>query len=213
MMGVEEYVDEPAWPIEVDEVDLYLCTDRDGGAPSGNDRVLGHQPSADERADVLVHDPACPVRTPPDPFDQAVFESACITYTSAPLSADIEVVGTPRLVLHAVCDATDVDLCIRLADVDQSGRSRLLNTGALKASHARSHEAPASLAPGQPNRLEVEIWPIANVFKAGHRIRVAVSASDFPFFECNPLPSTTRILFGGRYPSHLVIPVPRRCPA
>jgi uncharacterized protein len=210
MMGIEDYVDEPAWPIEVEEVDLYLCTERGGGASSANDRVLAHQPGADEGADVLVHDPAHPVRTPPDPFDQGVFESASLTYTTEALAADVEVVGTSRLVLHAVCDAIDVDLCVRLADVDQSGRSRLLNTGALKATHAPSHEAPTALAPGQPNRLEVEIWPIANVFKAGHRIRIAVSASDFPFFECNPLPSTTRILFGGRYPSRLVIPMPRR---
>ena len=50
----------------------------------------------------------------------------------------------------------------------------------------------------------------ANDFLPGHRIRVDVSASDFPFFEVNPQPSTTTVCFGEGHESRLVLPVVHR---
>jgi len=158
----------------------------------------------------LEHHVGRPNRTPRDPADQRSFEQRCLTYSSTPLESDVEVIGTPRLVLYAATDALDIDICVRLCDVFPDGRSRLLNTGALKGSHAASHEFPTALQPGEVNRFDIEIWAIANVFKAGHRIRVDISASDFPFFEPNPLSSSTELFHDQKCQSHLVLPIVRR---
>ena len=34
--------------------------------------------------------------------------------------------------------------------------------------------------------MDVDLWATAIVFRAGHRIRVVVSSSDFPRYERNP---------------------------
>ena len=142
--------------------------------------------------------------------DQRPFEAGCLTYTSAPMEDDLEVIGTPRLVLFAASDASDVDWCVRLCDVDEAGRSKLLNTGALKGSHVRSHERPESLRAGEVYCFEIEVWPIANLFTRGHRIRIDISTSDFPFFESNALPSQNSVFHDAERPSRLVLPVTRR---
>jgi predicted acyl esterase len=99
---------------------------------------------------------------------------------------------------------------VRLCDVDPDGRSKLLNTGALKGSHVESHEAPISLQAGEVYRFEIEVWAIANLFLEGHRIRIDVSTSDFPFFEANACPSRNEVFHDAARPSALVLPVVHR---
>jgi uncharacterized protein len=59
-------------------------------------------------------------------------------------------------------------------------------------------------------RFEVEVWPIANLFRRGHRVRIDVSTSDFPFFESNSMASSNQVFHDGNRPSALVLPVVRR---
>jgi putative CocE/NonD family hydrolase len=198
LLGAEEYVDEPEWPVPTQDWELFL-------SPG----TLSTEPAAGASV-VLRHQPEDPVRTCTDAADQRPFERRCLTFTTAPLDSDVDVIGTPRLVLHAATDATDVDFCVRLCDVFEDGRSRLLNTGALKGSHVQSHEHPTALEAGTVYCLDIEIWATANRFARGHRIRVDVAASDYPFFENNPLASTTEILLDASHPSRLILPVARR---
>ena len=211
LMGNEDYIDEPAWPVPALDTDFFLHAGPTGTVASRNDGALAPGPGDDE-PDVIVHDPDAPNRTPPDVADQRPFEMGCLTYTSAPLDADLEVIGTPRLVLHASSDAPDVDWCVRLCDVDEDGRSRLLNTGALKGSHVSSHETPAALERGRVYCFDIEVWPIANRFRRGHRVRIDLSTSDFPFFESNAHRSVNQIFHDATRPSRLVLPVVTREP-
>jgi putative CocE/NonD family hydrolase len=210
LMGREEYIDEPAWPVPVVDTNLYLAAGPTGSAVSLNDGGLAMQAAGAGGAVEITHDPAHPNRTPPDVRDQRPFEAGCLTFSSEPLTEDLEVIGTPRLVVFASSDAVDVDWCVRLCDVDPSGTSKLLNTGALKGSHVISHESPMPLEPQEVYEFEVEVWPIANLFEAGHRVRIDISTSDFPFFESNPVPSTNQVFMGEDRPSRLVLPVVRR---
>jgi putative CocE/NonD family hydrolase len=210
LMGREEYIDEPAWPVPAVDTEFFLRSGPTGSAVSINDGALAATaPGADDAPDRITHDPAAPNRTPPDVADQRVFEAGCLTYTSEPLDADLEVIGTPRLRLYAATDAPDVDWCVRLCDVDPDGKSKLLNTGALKGSHVHSHEAPIALEPGEIYCFEIEVWQIANLFRRGHRIRIDVSTSDFPFFESNPIGSRNEVFHDAARPSSLAMPVVR----
>jgi uncharacterized protein len=210
LLGEEKYIDEPTWPVPHVLTEMFLGSGPSGSAMSLNDGMLYEDSRVTEPPDVLEHHVGRPNRTPRDPADQRSFEQRCLTYSTTPLESDVEVIGTPRLVLYAATDALDIDICVRLCDVFPDGRSRLLNTGALKGSHAVSHEFPTALQPGEVNRFDIEIWAIANVFKSGHRIRVDISASDFPFFEPNPLSSSTELFHDQKYQSHLVLPIVRR---
>jgi uncharacterized protein len=210
LMGREEYIDEDVWPVPTTDYELFLRSGPGGGAPSHNDGMLSFVTPGEDDFDVLIHDPSVPVRSPRLPFDQGSFEQAALTFSSDSLNDDIEVIGTPRLLLYVESDQTDLDVCVRLCDVDENGRSRLLNTGVLKASHRESHETPTPLRPNEDFKLEVEIWPIANLFKKGHRVRIDISASDFPFFESNPIASRNKVFHDSAHPSRLVLPVPSR---
>ncbi|HEX5585754.1 MAG TPA: CocE/NonD family hydrolase [Acidimicrobiia bacterium] len=213
LMGKEDYIDEPAWPVPTVDTSFFLGAGPTGSAVSLNDGALVLQAAAggdDDVPDVIAHDPSAPNRTPRDVADQRPFEAGCLTYTSASLDADLEVIGTPRLVLYASTDAADVDWCVRLCDVAPDGRSKLLNTGALKGSHVQSHEAPVALESGKVYRFDVEVWAIANLFLRGHRIRIDVSTSDFPFFESNACPSRNEVFHDATRPSALVLPVVKR---
>ena len=67
--------------------------------------------------------------------------------------------------------------------------------------------------------LTIEPYPTANRFKAGHRIRIDVSSSNFPRFDVNPntgeplglhrrsVPADNAIHHETAYPSHVVLPL------
>ena len=41
------------------------------------------------------------------------------------------------------------------------------------------------MEPGTVYELRIDVWETSNVFKAGHRIRLEVSSSNFPRFDRN----------------------------
>lgn len=205
LTGAEQWVDEPSWPLPTVEQSFHFAGGPGSGAKSLHDGCLGGDPGG--APDAIAHDPANPNITPHDLSDYRPWEERALTYTSDPLTADLRVVGLPHIRLFVQSDATDVDFSVRLTDVYPDGRSRFLNYGGLKASHRGGHERPQPLTPGQPAELDIEVWPVTHVFKAGHRIRVSVSTSDFPNFEVNTLPSKNLVLHDAQHPSRLVLPV------
>jgi uncharacterized protein len=44
---------------------------------------------------------------------------------------------------------------------------------------------PTLLKPGEVHQFGVDLWSTAQVFKAGHRLRVHVTSSDFPRYDRN----------------------------
>jgi putative CocE/NonD family hydrolase len=211
VMGREEYVDEPNWPVPTSDMSLYLAAGASSCRESLNDGALVRNPSDQKESwSAICHTPEAPNRSPRNIFDQRAFERGCLTFTSDPLETELEVIGTCRLILFAATDAPDVDWCVRLCDVDREGRSRLLSVGALKGTHVQSHERPVALEPGKVYRFEIEIWPTANLFRVGHRIRVDVGTSDFPFFASNPHRSRSQVFHDDARRSALVLPQVRR---
>ena len=126
-----------------------------------------------------------------------------LTFTSAPLTSDIEVTGPIVLKLYASSDQIDTRFIVKLADQypqDEAARAKgeqpaftNVSKGWLKASHrekdeARStptrpfytHRNPQPLKPGEIYAFDIEVLPIAYVFKKGHRIRLELANGDSP---------------------------------
>ena len=161
------------------------------------------------------------------PQDQRPIEARddVAVFTTEPLSEPLPVVGPVRCVLWLVPDTADLDLAVRLTDVYPDGRSMLVLDGVQRARMRCGDDRECLLSPGVPVELTVELWSTAIVFNAGHRIRIAVSGSNWPRFELNPndggdlnLPASPVVAhpvlrFGPDEPSRLELPVliePRR---
>jgi predicted acyl esterase len=79
------------------------------------------------------------------------------------------------------------------------------------------HTARDWLKPGEPVRVEVEIWPTCMVFKRGHHIRLDVQPRDgvgsapYTHYAADYNTGTNTIFAGGARASYLLLPIiPRR---
>jgi putative CocE/NonD family hydrolase len=152
-----------------------------------------------------------------------------LVFQTPPLTEDVEVTGAIEANLWIASDGPDTDFTIKLIDVYPpsedypEGYALNLTDGILRCRYRDSWEAPAMMTPGQSYRIKVAAFPTSNLFKAGHRIRLDVSSSNFPHFDVNPntgdpegmgltrrVARNTVFVDAGR-PSHVVLPViPRR---
>jgi hypothetical protein len=176
------------------------------------------------------YDPADPAPTQIDvrkyplediPLDQGPVEarSDVVIYTSAELTEELVVSGWPHLELYAASDCNDTDWHVKLTDVYPDGRSLKVTQGCLRGSYWESLRHPSSLVPGEVYRFDVELWPVHHAFLPGHRIRVAVTSSDFPWFArslnrfgpiatlSDPRVATNSIHHTAVHPSRIKLPV------
>jgi uncharacterized protein len=208
-----------SWPLSDSTSVLYLAPGR-----------LGEQPPDAESADEFRYDPADPVLTGLDvrkypfediPLDQTASEARddVLCYTSEPLTEAVTVSGWATAELHASSDGDDTDWHVKLTDVTPDGRSLRVTLGCLRAACRDSLEEPAPLVPGQTYQFNVELWPTHHVFLPGHRIRLTVTSSDFPWFarsmnrfgparsQAQPRIAVNTVRHGGANASRLLLPV------
>jgi hypothetical protein len=160
-----------------------------------------------------------------------------LTFTSAPLEADLEVTGPIVLKLYASSTAIDTQFIVKLTDQhpqdaaargkgDQPGYTPV-SKGWLKASHREkdtvrstperpfyTHTNPQPLTPGEIYEFDIEVLPIAYVFMQGHRIRLELANGDSPATDgvfSHPyhpcLMGTDTIHHDGAHASCLILPV------
>ena len=115
-----------------------------------------------------------------------------LVFATAPLAGDVEGTGNVVAHLHIASSAVDTDFTIKLVDVYPpnsdypQGYALNLAHGILRARFRNSFEHPQPLEPGKVHALTVRAFPTSNLFRAGHRIRIEVSSSNFPHFDVNP---------------------------
>jgi putative CocE/NonD family hydrolase len=129
----------------------------------------------------------CGAAIVPGPADQRPNEGRpdVLLFSTPPLARDLEVTGFVRLELYAATSAADTDFTALIADVDPSGYARYLADGIRRARYRVSTERAEPVVPGQVYKYEIDLGATSNVFKAGHRIRLYVSSSNFPRFDRN----------------------------
>jgi len=224
VMGINRWRDEDSWPLaRAKEEKFYL----------GSEGLLDTKAHKQSDPDTFVYDPRNPVPTtggavcceptifPWGPKDQRNVEKRkdVLTWSTPPLLADTEVTGPIKLVLHIASTATDTDFTAKLVDVFPDGTARNLTDGILRTRYRESLETPQFMAPGAIYKLTIDAGVTSNVFRAGHRIRVEVSSSNFPRFDRNPntgglpadakvlQPATQTIFHDREHDSYLLLPV------
>jgi len=135
------------------------------------------------------------------------------------LESDLCIAGPVTAVLHAASSAPDTDWVVRLCDVWPDGRSLSVCDGILRARYRESMVQPTLLTPNQVYQFQVDLWSTAQLFKAGHRLRIHVTSSDFPRYDRNlntggPFGTESHsavarntVFHDAMRPSHLLLPV------
>jgi len=108
-----------------------------------------------------------------------------LLFTSDPLSGPLRIAGPLEARLQVSADVPDTDLVVRLTDVDQQGRSLLVQEGALRLRYRDGVADPALMQPGQIYDVTVRMRDIAWLVKPGHRLRLHVAGSSFPRLSLN----------------------------
>ena len=142
-----------------------------------------------------------------------------LVFSTPALERDVEATGYITLELYASSSAVDTDFTAMIVDVDPSGYARFLTDGIVRARYRNSTERAEPIEPGKIYKFAIDLWATSNVFKAGHRIRVYVSSSNFPRFNRNmntgesTIRSTTMmkakqtIYHDAEHPSAIVLPI------
>lgn len=134
--------------------------------------------------------------------DQRGADAWSLTFDTAPLESDTEILGFPRVELTGSADAGPLHWFARLSDVAPDGTVTLV-TGAGRAGVPDPLRDPAPAADGAlPLELHVTSW----VFPRGHRIRLAVSNAMWPMIWPTPSPATAELRLGPAG-TRLVLPV------
>jgi putative CocE/NonD family hydrolase len=139
--------------------------------------------------------------------DQREDEARSRVYTAPPLDRELHLLGWPRVILHAASSAKVATFVAKLADVAPDGHSALIVDGSLNATRRRSLTDPEPLTPGEVYELNIPMNPTGWILPAGHRLRLAISGSDFPNLWPTPERAQNRVYRDGSRPSRVVLPV------
>jgi uncharacterized protein len=215
VMGSREWRDMDDWPPPAQEARYHLLSGQ---------RLAMDPPAAASLPDQYIYDPGNPTPAYGGPLlafsggarDQRALESRSdvLTYTTGSLGEEIEVIGTPRVELYVRSSQPYTDFVARLCDVQPNGRSTNLCEGLVR------------LAPGQGEpqldgslKITIELWPTANCFQRGHRLRLQVCSGGHPRWSRNlglgeSLDAATKlqgaeqlIYHDAAHPSALILPV------
>jgi len=108
------------------------------------------------------------------------------------LHGPFEIVGPVEAELWVETDGPDTDFTAKLIDVYPPsadyprGYAMILTDGIIRLRYAEDPAAPRLRQPGEITRVKITLFPTANLFHAGHRIRLDISSSNFPKFDVNP---------------------------
>ena len=147
----------------------------------------------------------------------------CWSTRASRWSEDLEVIGPVTVTLYASSSAPDTDFTAKLVDAGPCGFARNLTDGIIRARVRESRSEPKLMVAGKVYEFKIDLWATANVFKAGHRVRLEISSSNFPRFDRNPntghelftdaemRPALQSVMHERSFASYLSLPVmPRR---
>lgn len=148
-----------------------------------------------------------------------------LVFQTSLLQDDIEVTGPVTVVLWVSSSAVDTDFTARLMDVHPpsedypAGYHMNIGDSIIRTRYREGRERAVFMDPGQIYRVQINLFPTSNLFKAGHRIRIDISSSNFPRFDVNPntgepmgrhthtVVAYNKVHLDQDHPSQIVLPV------
>jgi uncharacterized protein len=232
VMGDNIWREENEWPLARTQYTRYYFHSAGHANSRSGDGTLNTLPPDNEDYDSFLYNPRNPVATRLglghtfaltmfEPHDQQEVEARedILVYSTPVLESDVEVTGPITVKLYASSSAMDTDFTAKLVDVWPDGKAYNLVDGIIRARYRHSVSRPELIQPQQVYEYDIDLRNTSNVFKAGHRIRVEISSSDFPKWDRNlntghPIGEDAdmevalqKIYHRNQYSSHIVLPV------
>ena len=127
-----------------------------------------------------------------------------VTFTTPPMTKDLEITGPVAVKLWVSSDTSDADIFVVLRVYDPQGKEVTfigsndprtpVGLGWLRASQRKldakeskpyrpvhTHDEAWPLRPGEPVELEIEIWPTCIVVPPGYRLALTVRGKDYEY--------------------------------
>ena len=190
VQGLNRWRDEDEWPLKRQVKTKFYLHKQHG--------LSNSVPSGVSEPDNYIYDPNDPCPTcggntllppqyAPGPIDQSPIlqRRDVLQYTSDILTADLEVTGQVNAKLFASTSGKDTDWMVKVCDVHADGKTYNVVDGVIRASF-RDGKTLSPVNPNEPLEYDIDLWSTSYVFKAGHRIRVLITSSDFPRYDRNP---------------------------
>ncbi|HET7577355.1 MAG TPA: CocE/NonD family hydrolase [Sphingomicrobium sp.] len=240
--GIDRWEESPRWPMGT-PTPLYLTADK--GTSFSQPASAG--------SDSYVSDPAAPVPFIPRPIDMSDADQwhtwlvhdqrfvdgrpDVLTYTGAPLTKPVHIMGSPQVDLFAATSGTDSDWVVKLIDVypndipegasqgskpSMAGYELPIGIEIFRGRYVHDKAHPAALPSGKTVEYRWNLPNVDHVFLPGHRIMVQVQSSLFPLYDRNPqtfVPNifnakasdyraaTQSIFYGGATPTAVYLPI------
>lgn len=180
-----------AWPLPgISYVPAYLG---DGGSLS-----LSRPDRKFRGVSTYVSDPMDPVPYLPDAgkgrdntymvADQGFLDSRDdVLSFYAPVQSDtLKLCGPVQVALSMSVTSDDVDIIVKLVDVNHDGSSMLIRGDVFRAKYRNGFETPEPVEPGSIFSLDFTMPDIAHYILPGHRLMVQIQSTWFPLIDRNP---------------------------
>ena len=223
VIGQDRWMSEAAWPNEERQLTFYLDTQT---------QTLGKCAKGAGFSFTYEYDPENPVFSH---GAESCFSSAAaigslkqpemnwrpdvVSFISEPFKEAVMIMGKISADLYVSSDAQDTAFSIKVSEVFENGEAYNIRSGITTLAHRGHSDMRQSYTPGTVVRVNIDTWDIAWMVKAGSRLRLDVSSSDFPQYCAHSnypgvwsLQERTKkarqtIWSGGSTPSVLSIPV------
>jgi putative CocE/NonD family hydrolase len=130
------------------------------------------------------------------PGDQAEDDALSVCFDTAPLAAELSLFGAARLRVRLTSDKPSAFIAARLCDVAPDGSSVRICHGMLNLRHRNSMEHPTPVPVGTPFDIDFALDQMAYQLAPGHRLRIALSTTYWPFLWPSAEAATLTLLTG-----------------
>ena len=120
------------------------------------------------------------------PSDQRSEDGLSLSFDTEPFAEPAEILGFPAARLNLAADQPLALVALRLCDVWPDGASTLISRGLKNLTHRDGDEHPEPLAVGQRYTVNIRLNSIAYQLPAGHRLRLSVSPTYWPWAWPSP---------------------------
>jgi putative CocE/NonD family hydrolase len=159
------------------------------------------------------------------PYLPLAMRADVLVFQTTPLEEDVEITGPSEVRLWIASLAVDTDFTAKLIDVYPptpdypAGYHMYLVDSIIRCRYRDSWERETLMEPGQVYEVRIALPPTSNLFKAGHRIRLDISSSNFPRFDINPntgepigrhthsIVAHNTVLLDQAHPSQVILPI------
>lgn len=228
VLGAGEFRDTRTWPPEGSKPVRYYLTSERALAPQAPCRGESVRYDVDFGAGTGANTRWSTQFGPSPAYpDRRSADSRLAVFDTAPLDADMELVGTPTIDLHFAARSRDPALFVYLEDVAPDGRVTYVTEGVFRAIHRAPAEAsrlpydqgPAPhsferadalpVTPGETIHVGFALNPVSALIRRGHSLRIAIAGADADVFRRHSEGSEDTFTFsvGGAQASSIDIPL------